>query len=332
MWRFKSSQLANPFYFAWKLLACSIVNPPFCWIATTSIGYQIMITSQSPRLLFLHKYHLSDPNSPKYIPLTKLEGYFILKYEIPVLGSLFLQPISTTSQTPSISLHASTYQPFAGFAIPNWFPFCSLQPSSSLSSSHPLHDPCQFPLFPLTTLDSSIPNSLCASTTFPNHLRMAPMGPRLQTWKSRHSPSYPTLFTPSSISLTSMPVASMTSQSRLSSSSSLISDHMSIPAVSPQPLALSVFGLDSFSSAVKGSALISSTVPNPNSAISFKSQVSESSKSHWLFAGPSFNQSPFILSSSCSTLISLRLLSSLCCHWKCHHLGLQYRARPWSCR
>ena len=205
-----------------------------------------------------------------------------------------MQPMSTTSQTPSISLHASTYQPFAGLAIPNQFPFCSLQPSSSLSSSHPLHDPCQFPLFPLTTLDSSIPNSLCASTTFPNHLRMAPMGPRLQTWKSRHSPSYPTLFTPSSISLTSMPVASMTSQSRLSSLSSLISDHMSIPAVSPQPLALSVFGLDSFSSAVKGSALISSTVPNPNSAISFKSQVSESYKSHWLFAGPSFNWSPFI--------------------------------------
>jgi hypothetical protein len=86
-------------------------------IATTSIGCQVMIASRAPRILFPHKSRLSNPSLPKYIPLTKMDGYFVLKYEIPVPGSVFPQQTSTAAnQTPAISLHASAYQPFAGLA------------------------------------------------------------------------------------------------------------------------------------------------------------------------------------------------------------------------
>jgi hypothetical protein len=96
-----------------------------------SIGYQVMIASRTPRLIFPHKPRLSNPSFPKYIPLTKMEGYFVLKYDIPVPGSI---PTSTTCQTPIVSLHASTFQSFAGFAV-------SSQPLFQVPSDSPIPIP-----------------------------------------------------------------------------------------------------------------------------------------------------------------------------------------------
>ncbi|KDR80449.1 hypothetical protein GALMADRAFT_136933 [Galerina marginata CBS 339.88] len=96
----------------------------------TSTGCQVVIASRTPRVLFSHKRCLAEPNLPKYLPLTKIDGYFILKYEVPVPGSVFPQPPSTTNQTPAISLHAPAYQPFSALSVP-------LQ-SHAFNSSSPL--------------------------------------------------------------------------------------------------------------------------------------------------------------------------------------------------
>jgi len=101
--------------------------------AITSIGCQVMIASRTPRLLFSHKRRLSKPNLPKYVPLTKMDGYFVLKYEIPLPGSVFSQTASTTSQITAVYLHASTYQPLSGLPVPS-------QPHSPSSRSPQSHN------------------------------------------------------------------------------------------------------------------------------------------------------------------------------------------------
>jgi len=110
--------------------------------AITSIGCQVMIASRTPRLLFSHKHHLSKPNLPKYVPLTKMDGYFVLKYEIPLPGSVFSQTASTTSQVTAVSLHVSIYQPFSDLPVlsqPHSPSSRSPQSHNFVSPSPPLH-------------------------------------------------------------------------------------------------------------------------------------------------------------------------------------------------
>ena len=122
--------------------------------AITSIGCQVMFASRTPRLLFSHKRRLSEPDLPKYVPLTKMDGYFVLKYEIPLPGSVFFQTALTTSRVTAVSLHSSTYQPFSGLPVPSQ-PHSpssrSPQSHNSVSPSPPLH----FSAFPFIHRDPS---------------------------------------------------------------------------------------------------------------------------------------------------------------------------------
>ena len=88
----------------------------------TSTGHQVMIASRTPRILFPNKHRLAEPKLPKYVPLTKVDGYFVLKFEVPLQGSIASQPLSTASKAPAqevFSLHALTNsnQPFAGLSL-----------------------------------------------------------------------------------------------------------------------------------------------------------------------------------------------------------------------
>jgi len=81
-----------------------------------------MIASRTPRILFPNKHRLAEPKLPKYIPLTKVDGYFVLKFEVPLQGSIASQPLSTTSKAPAqevFSLHAlmNLNTPFAGLSL-----------------------------------------------------------------------------------------------------------------------------------------------------------------------------------------------------------------------
>ena len=71
-------------------LSCSTV---------VSIGHQVMIAGRSPRLIYSHKHHLEEPNLPKYMLFTRVDGLIVLTFEIPAQNFIPPQPASTT--TPS---------------------------------------------------------------------------------------------------------------------------------------------------------------------------------------------------------------------------------------
>ena len=92
---------------------------------TTSSGHQVMITARTPRILFSNSRRLAEPRLPKYVPLTKVDGYWVLKFEIPAQGPISSQLPSTVVQTAAqtapqatTSLHASMHQlePFAALS------------------------------------------------------------------------------------------------------------------------------------------------------------------------------------------------------------------------
>ena len=85
----------------------------------TSSGYQVMIATRTPRMLFPNNCCLAEPRLPKYVPLTKIDGYWVLNFEFPAPGFISSQLLSTTTQTAAqdaISLHTLT-PPFASLAF-----------------------------------------------------------------------------------------------------------------------------------------------------------------------------------------------------------------------
>jgi hypothetical protein len=92
----------------------------FSCSTVVSLGHQVIIAGRSPRMIFSHKHRLVVPGLPKYIPFTRLGALTVLKFEIPSPESISYQPLLVTdTQTAAhdtISLHASTYHPFAGLA------------------------------------------------------------------------------------------------------------------------------------------------------------------------------------------------------------------------
>ena len=88
---------------------------------TTSSGHQVMITARTPRILFPNSRRLAEPRLPKYVPLTKVDGCWVLKFEIPAQGPISSQLPSTAVQTAAqatTSLHTSMHQlkPFAALS------------------------------------------------------------------------------------------------------------------------------------------------------------------------------------------------------------------------
>ena len=76
----------------------------------TSTGHQVMITSWTPRILFPNKHCLAELKLPKYVPLTKVDRYFVLKFEVLLQGSIAFQLLSTMSKALAqevFSLHCS---------------------------------------------------------------------------------------------------------------------------------------------------------------------------------------------------------------------------------
>jgi len=87
-----------------------------------------MIAGRCPRMIFAHKRRLVEPNLPKYMPFTKIDLFIALKFEIPLAAQgsmssssqLLLTERSTAARTAAldaISLHASTFLPFADLAF-----------------------------------------------------------------------------------------------------------------------------------------------------------------------------------------------------------------------
>lgn len=90
-----------------------------------------MIVGRSPRLIYSHKHCLIEPNLPKYVPFTRLDGLIVLNFEIP--AHVFLPPQSALPTTKSpidptvLSLQASMYHPFAGLTF-NRHPLSTSRP------------------------------------------------------------------------------------------------------------------------------------------------------------------------------------------------------------
>ena len=99
-----------------------------------SRGSQIMIAGRTPRIIFPHKDRLVKPRLPTHMPLTCVDGLLVLVFTIPTLASILsispgitqtTIPSMKQSDSPVVSLHASSSPPFAGFSF----------------SSHCLHSP-----------------------------------------------------------------------------------------------------------------------------------------------------------------------------------------------
>ena len=90
--------------------------------ALISHGHQIMIAGRTPRIIIPHKDRLIEPRLPKYMPVTRVNGFFVLQFNIPS-RDLPISPIPNTvphpkqSASPIVSLHVSSSPPFAGLSF-----------------------------------------------------------------------------------------------------------------------------------------------------------------------------------------------------------------------
>jgi hypothetical protein len=90
-----------------------------------SLGHQVMMADRSPRMIFSHNRRLVEPNLPKYLPFTRVDGLIILKFDIPVLSPQAASPTtqSTASSQSVFSLQASCHsRPFAGLVFDRSLP------------------------------------------------------------------------------------------------------------------------------------------------------------------------------------------------------------------
>ena len=71
----------------------------FSCSTAVSLGNQVMIAGRSPQLIVSHKQHLTEPNLPKYMPFTQIDGLTVLKFEIPAQGSISSKSLSTATST-----------------------------------------------------------------------------------------------------------------------------------------------------------------------------------------------------------------------------------------
>ena len=120
IWVFAAGQ-----YICFRMRNCwhvpSLPHNFLSWTTITSSGHQVMITARTPRIPFPNNRRLAEPRLPKYVPLTKIDGYWVLRFEIPAQGSISSQLLSTTTRIAAqdaISLYAFTYQPFAALSLP----------------------------------------------------------------------------------------------------------------------------------------------------------------------------------------------------------------------
>ena len=143
-------------------------------LALTCHGNQVMIAGRTPRMILAHKARLLNPNLPKYMPFTRVDGLFVLKFTIlipasasPIPVPASIPPVSPITQTtvphtkqttpptqtavphmkqsspPVVSLHASLSPPFAALSFhphshPSHLPQSSsphLPPTQNLPSS-----------------------------------------------------------------------------------------------------------------------------------------------------------------------------------------------------
>ena len=149
-------------------------------LATISRGKQIMLAGRTPRMIFPHKDRILDPSLPKYIPFTRGDGLFVLKFDVPAPTSTLpiTQPTTTvpvavphTTRSvshPAVSLHVSSsppfaglfdYQPFAGLTFTHPQSSCSSSPRIPLSPSPPSIYPLPFPQYSSSN-SSSFPPTL----------------------------------------------------------------------------------------------------------------------------------------------------------------------------
>lgn len=111
------------YFHMWNCWHVPTLSHHFLSCATiTSSGYQVMITAWTPRILFPNNCHLAEWRLPKYVPLAKVDGYWVLKFEIPAQEPVSFQFLSTAVQIAAkdtIYLHASMYQlePFAAHSL-----------------------------------------------------------------------------------------------------------------------------------------------------------------------------------------------------------------------
>ena len=59
-----------------------------------SLGHQVMIqvAGHSPQMIYSHKCCLIKPNLPKYMPFTRVDGFIVLRFDIPAQVSPPPQP------------------------------------------------------------------------------------------------------------------------------------------------------------------------------------------------------------------------------------------------
>jgi hypothetical protein len=100
--------------------------------AVTSHGNQVMIAGRTPRMILVHKARLLNPKLPKYMPFTRVDGLFVLKFtRISVPASI--PPVSPITQTTVP--HTKQTTPPTQTAVPVPHPKRSSPPVVSLHAS-----------------------------------------------------------------------------------------------------------------------------------------------------------------------------------------------------
>jgi hypothetical protein len=111
-------------------------------LSSTLRGNQFIIASRTPRLLFNSKFRITEPNSPKYVPFTREDGFLVLRFKIPVSLAPVPQVNPLLLPIPNTSRHLlPSSKPLA-------FSSLSFHLSSFLSSPLPSSSPHIFPSYP----------------------------------------------------------------------------------------------------------------------------------------------------------------------------------------
>ena len=102
-------------------IPCSSQNFLSCLTVTSPTRrHQVMLAARTPRLLFPHQDRLATPNLPKYVPFTREQGYFVLKFKVPTRIPIPPEPAPADTKSSSQqfhSLYASLCQPFSGLTF-----------------------------------------------------------------------------------------------------------------------------------------------------------------------------------------------------------------------
>ena len=156
-----------------------VPNSPNNFFSTLSgclRGNQHVIASQTPRMLFPHKFRILQPNSPKYVPFTRENGFIVLRFQplAPIAPALQPNPPPLPQSFAGLSFYPPSFIPPSIPSVSSLNQLSSSNPLSALPVTVSRIDESPAPLFDSHPIQLSLSPTLLdwpfCSLTFDSHL------------------------------------------------------------------------------------------------------------------------------------------------------------------